>query len=46
MIIVLQSFFYREDVEHALGAGMNRHLAKPVEAGSLLNALREFLIEE
>jgi CheY-like chemotaxis protein len=32
---------YREDVEHALEAGMNAHVAKPIDIGHLLSVLDE-----
>ena len=39
-IIALTANAYREDVERALSAGLNGHLAKPVDEGELLKILR------
>ena len=42
-IIALTANAYQEDVKKALDAGMNRHLAKPLEVDALMNTLREML---
>ena len=38
-IIALTANAYHEDVEAALAAGMNGHLAKPIDAGKLMEAI-------
>jgi CheY-like chemotaxis protein len=40
-IIAMTANAYREDVEHALEAGMNAHVAKPIDIGLLLSVLDE-----
>ena len=42
-IIAMTANAYREDVDRALASGMNGHLAKPVDFGALMRALRAFL---
>ncbi|MDL2206459.1 response regulator [Eubacteriales bacterium OttesenSCG-928-N13] len=44
-IIALTANAYREDVENALEAGMDGHLAKPVDLDALMNILREKLVK-
>ena len=40
-IYAMTAFTYREDVEQALAAGMNGHLAKPLNASLIIKALRD-----
>ena len=42
-IIAMTANAFREDVERALAAGMNAHIAKPVDFDEVLNKLREYL---
>jgi signal transduction histidine kinase len=41
-IIAMTAHAYREDVEMALDAGMNAHVAKPVDVGLLLSVLEQY----
>ena len=34
---------YREDIDNALAAGMNQHLAKPIDINHVLSALKQWL---
>ena len=43
-IFAMTANAYREDVEHALDAGMNGHLAKPVDFDLLMQLLRYYLL--
>ncbi|MDL2291410.1 response regulator [Desulfovibrio sp. OttesenSCG-928-F20] len=40
VIIAMTANAYREDVEKAIAAGMNAHLAKPIDVDQLMKALR------
>jgi signal transduction histidine kinase/CheY-like chemotaxis protein len=42
-IVAMTANAYREDVEQALQAGMNGHLAKPLDIGALIAAIRSFI---
>ena len=41
-IVAVTANAYQEDVERALQAGMNKHIAKPVDVSELMRTLREF----
>jgi CheY-like chemotaxis protein len=43
-IIAMTANVYREDVEHVMEAGMNAHLAKPVNIGDTMRTLAEWLL--
>ena len=43
-IIAMTANAYREDAEKAIQAGMNAHLAKPIELDNLMAALRKYLL--
>ena len=45
-IVAMTANAYREDIDHALESGMNCHLAKPVDVGTLMSTLRSFLCPE
>ena len=45
-IIAMTANAYREDAERALQAGMNAHLAKPIELDQLMAALRKYLPQD
>lgn len=42
-IIAMTANAYKEDVEEALAAGMNGHLAKPINIDALMNTLAKYL---
>jgi len=42
-MIALSANAYAEDVQQSLAAGMNAHLAKPIDLGELSNKLHEYL---
>ena len=42
-IIAMTANAYREDVERALAAGMNAHLAKPIDVGALYGVLAHWV---
>lgn len=42
-IIAMSANAYHEDVEKSLGAGMNAHMAKPVEPEKLYTVINEFV---
>jgi CheY-like chemotaxis protein len=42
-IIAMTANVYREDIDHALAAGMNGHLAKPIDIGAVLKTLNKWL---
>jgi len=42
-IIAMTANAFREDIENAFAAGMNAHIAKPIDFNEVLNALREYL---
>ena len=42
-IIAMTANAYADDVERALAAGMNEHVAKPVEMRKLIDAVKKFL---
>ncbi|MDR0196875.1 MAG: transporter substrate-binding domain-containing protein [Oscillospiraceae bacterium] len=42
-IIAMTANAYKEDVENALRAGMNGHLAKPIDIGAVMKTLKKFL---
>ncbi|MDR2403009.1 MAG: response regulator [Spirochaetaceae bacterium] len=42
-IIAMTANVYREDIDHALAAGMNGHLAKPIDIGAVLKILNKWL---
>jgi CheY-like chemotaxis protein len=42
-IVAMTANAYREDVEKALGAGMNEHLAKPVDIKAIMRVLTEYV---
>ncbi len=42
-IIAMTANAYREDVQQAMDAGMNGHLAKPIHLGEMLGVLGKFL---
>lgn len=44
-IIALTANAFEEDVQHSLAAGMNAHLAKPVDADTLARVLGELIYE-
>ncbi|MDL2234874.1 transporter substrate-binding domain-containing protein [Christensenellaceae bacterium OttesenSCG-928-L17] len=45
-IIAMTANAYREDVERAYAAGMNAHLAKPIDIGEVLHTLAQFLLRD
>ncbi|MDR2633810.1 MAG: response regulator [Treponema sp.] len=42
-IIAMTAHVFREDVERCLEAGMNDHLSKPLDFGTVLNMLKKYL---
>ncbi|MDR2421264.1 MAG: response regulator [Oscillospiraceae bacterium] len=42
-IIALTANAYKEDIDRALESGMNGHLAKPIDIGDVLAALKKFM---
>jgi CheY-like chemotaxis protein len=42
-IIAMTANAYREDIDLALAAGMNSHLAKPIDIEEVMKALRLWL---
>ena len=40
-IVAMTANAYQEDIQHALDAGMNAHLAKPVDIGNVMRLLAE-----
>jgi signal transduction histidine kinase/CheY-like chemotaxis protein len=42
-IIALTANAFKEDVDRCLAAGMNGHIAKPVNSGSLITTLKKYL---
>jgi CheY-like chemotaxis protein len=40
-ILAMTANAYREDIEHAMEAGMNGHLAKPVNIDAIMQTLAE-----
>ena len=42
-IIAMTANAYREDVDRALAAGMNAHIAKPIDVAALFNTLAQWL---
>ena len=44
-IIAMTANAYREDIEHALEAGMNGHLAKPIDIGAVKQLLYENFVK-
>ena len=44
-ILALTANAFEEDVQHSLEAGMNAHLAKPVDSDVLLESLKRFIAE-
>ena len=42
-IVAMTANAFREDVERCLEAGMQEHIAKPIELPALLNLLRKYL---
>ncbi|MDR2586735.1 MAG: response regulator [Coriobacteriales bacterium] len=43
-IIAMTANVFREDVDHALDAGMNAHIGKPIDYDELLRLLRRYLL--
>jgi signal transduction histidine kinase len=43
-IIAMTANVFREDVEHALSAGMNAHIGKPINLNELLRLMRQYLL--
>jgi CheY-like chemotaxis protein len=41
-IIAMTANAYREDIEKSLDAGMNAHIAKPIDVSLLLSVLAEY----
>jgi signal transduction histidine kinase/ActR/RegA family two-component response regulator len=44
IIIAMTANAYKEDIENALAAGMNGHLAKPIDIGEVMKALDKYFI--
>ena len=42
-IFAVSADAYQENIEECLAAGMNAHIAKPVDADSLVNTLSQFV---
>ena len=42
-IIAMTANAYREDVDRALAAGMNAHVAKPIDVAALFATLAQWL---
>ena len=42
-IVALTANAYQEDIDKALAAGMNRHLARPLEISALMHTLQDLL---
>ena len=42
-IVAMTANAYKEDIDRAAEAGMNRHLSKPIEVDALMKSLKEFI---
>lgn len=45
-IIAMTANAFEEDKQHAFAAGMNGHIAKPIDVAKLIEKLTEFLKEQ
>ena len=45
-IIAMTANAFAEDVAEAINAGMNSHLSKPIDLGTLFKLLREYFAEQ
>ncbi len=43
-IVAMTANVFKEDVERCLNAGMNNHVAKPIDINDLMDVLREHLL--